>query len=76
MKSAVTMKRLQIMIEEDIDAQLARRAAAEGRSKASLIREFVRERVEPLPAPAADPVFRMVGVDDVEPMPVDDVVYR
>ncbi|HEX2028999.1 MAG TPA: CopG family transcriptional regulator [Nitriliruptorales bacterium] len=70
------MKRLQIMIDEDLDAALERQAAAEGVSKAALIRRFVRERVSTLPPRSADPLFRMVGVDDAEPAAVDDVVYR
>ena len=70
------MKRLQIMIEEELDAALERRAAQQRCSKAALIRQLVRERLRPLPPPSADPLFRMVGVDDVEPAPVDDVVYR
>lgn len=71
------MKRLQIMIDEDLDAALERMAAEEGTSKAALIRLFVRERVETLPPRSADPLFRMVAADpDVEPARVDAVVYR
>jgi hypothetical protein len=70
------VKRLQIMIEEEVDAELER-AALEGRtSKAALIRRFVRERLKPLPLLSADPIGRMVGADDFEPAEVDDVVYR
>src|SRR2546427_11781399 len=43
------MKRLQIMIEEDLDAALERRALDERTSKAALIRRFVREAIELLP---------------------------
>jgi hypothetical protein len=70
------VKRLQIMIEEDIDAELERLAAEHGTSKAALIRRFVRERIRPLPPLSADPLFRMAGADDFDPAPVDDVVYR
>jgi hypothetical protein len=70
------MKRLQIMIDEDLDDELDRMALREGTSKAALIRRFVRERIRPLPALSADPIGRMTGVDDFEPQPVDDVVYR
>lgn len=70
------MKRLQIMIEEDLDAELERLAIDQGRSKAALIRQFVRERIRPLPPLSADPIFRMVGVDNFDPAPIDDVVYR
>lgn len=70
------MKRLQIMIDEDLDAALEALAAKEKTSKAALIRKFVRERVRPLPPLSADPIWRMVGADDYEPAPIDDVVYE
>lgn len=69
------MKRLQIMIDEDLDAELERLAVERGTSKAALIRRFVREQVRPLPPLSADPIFRMAGVDDFTPAPVDSVVY-
>jgi Ribbon-helix-helix protein, copG family len=70
------MKRLQIMIDEDLDWELERLAAAESTSKAALIRQFVRERINPLPPIEQDPIWEIVGVDDYDPEPVDDVVYR
>lgn len=70
------MKRLQIMIDEDLDDALERLAREQRVSKAALIREFVRERVRPLPPLTADPLFRMAGDDEFEPEPVDVVVYR
>lgn len=70
------MKRLQIMIDEDLDAELEREAAVARTSKAALIRAYVRERLRPLPPLLADPLRRMAGSDDFEPAPVDDVVYR
>jgi hypothetical protein len=70
-----SMKRLQIMIDEDLDLELERLARESGQSKAALIRQFVRERVHPLPPLSADPLGQMIGADDFEPAPVDDVVY-
>ncbi len=70
------MKRLQVMIEEELDSALEREAQAEGTSKAALIRGFVRDRLKALPPPESDPIWQMVGVDDYEAEPVDDVVYR
>ena len=64
------------MIDEDLDAALDRMALKEGTSKAALIRRFVRERVKPLPPLEEDPLWQMVGADDVEPADIDDVVYR
>lgn len=69
------VKRLQIMIEEELDDELERLAAEESVSKAALIRRYVRERIRPLPPLSADPLAAMVGADDFEPEPVDDVVY-
>lgn len=69
------MKRLQIMIEEDLDGELERLAARESTSKAALIRRFVRERIQPLPPLSADPLAAMIGADDFEPAPIDEVVY-
>jgi hypothetical protein len=69
------MKRLQIMIDEDLDAELGRLAAAQRTSKAALIRALVRAQLAP-PGPLADdPVRRMAGTDSFEPAPIDDVVY-
>ena len=69
------MKRLQIMIDEDLDQILERMALDEGTSKAALIRRFVRERVAPLPRIEEDPLWELVGDISVEPASVDDVVY-
>jgi hypothetical protein len=70
------MKRLQIMIDEDLDDALGKLAAEEGQSKAALIRRFVRERLQPLPPLSADPLSRLTGTVGSEPAPVDEVVYR
>ena len=76
--SAVTstaMKRLQIMIEEDLDAALERQAALEGVSKAAIIRRIVRAELPVTTPLAADPLRLMAGVDSFEPADIDDVVY-
>jgi hypothetical protein len=70
------MKRLQIMIEEDLDAALDRQAAHEGVSKAAIIRRVVRASLETTLPLAADPLSRMIGADDYQPGDIDDVVYR
>lgn len=71
-----SMKRLQMLIDADLDDALERQARAERTSKAALIRRYVRERLSAHPPLEADPVWRMVGVDDFAPDTVDDVVYR
>jgi hypothetical protein len=66
------VKRLQIMIEEELDDALARQAAEEGVSKAALIRRYVGERLRPLPAYDEDPLRQLIGfAGDAEP--VDDI---
>jgi hypothetical protein len=72
------VKRLQIMIEEELDAALARQAAEEGVSKAALIRRYVGERLRPLPLPEDDPLWEILGMVQGRPgdsASVDDVVY-
>jgi hypothetical protein len=65
------MKRLQIMIEQELDDALARQAAEEGVSKAALIRRYVGERLRPLPPLEEDPLWKLVGMIDADP--VDDI---
>jgi Ribbon-helix-helix protein, copG family len=70
------MKRLQIMIDEDLDAALDRKARADGTSKAAIIRTLVRAGLRPLPPRAEDSLFGMVGVDSYDaPESIDDTVY-
>jgi len=66
-----SVKRLQIMIEEELDAALGRQAAEEGTSKAALIRRYVAERLRPLPPLEEDPLWQIVGIAGGEP--VDDI---
>jgi hypothetical protein len=70
------MRHLQITIESELDDALNHLSAEEGVSKAALIRRFVRSALQPLPRLAADPLSSMAGVDDFDPTPADDVVYR
>ena len=72
------VKRLQIMIEEELDAALARQAAEEGVSKAALIRRYVGERLRPLPPLEEDPLWQMAGMIQGGPNDsqiIDDIVY-
>lgn len=73
------MKRLQIMIDEDLDDALERQAHLEKTSKAALIRRFVRERVDSLPAIEEDPLWELTGLVEGshgDSASIDDVVYR
>jgi hypothetical protein len=72
------MKRLQIMIDEDVDAELERQAAREATSKAALIRRYVALGLRPATSVEDDSLWDMVGLvegirDDSRS--VDDVVY-
>jgi hypothetical protein len=74
----MAVKRLQIMIDEDVDAALARQASEEGVSKAALIRRYVGERLRPLPPLAGDPLAGLIGLVKGNPddsISVDEVVY-
>ena len=73
-----SVKRLQIMIEEELDSELGRQAALEGVSKAALIRRYVGERLRSLPPIERDPIWDLVGMVQGGPndsMRVNEVVY-
>ena len=72
------VKRLQIMIDEDLDDALARQAREERTSKAALIRRYVRERIKTSPPFEEDALWGWVGGGEGHPgnsASVDDVVY-
>lgn len=69
------VKRLQINIEEEWDDALAIEAAKRNTSKAALIREFVRERLQGL-TPGPTKMDMLVGDILDEAGDIDDVVYR
>ena len=72
------VKRLQIMIEEELDAALALKAVEEGVSKAALIRRYVAERLRPLPPLEEDPLWQIKGMIEGGPDDsrlIDEVVY-
>jgi Ribbon-helix-helix protein, copG family len=70
------MKRLQIMIEEELDEALEHAARKERTSKAALIRRYVAEHVKPLPPLEEDPLWDLVGTVDAEPVEdIDEYLY-
>jgi Ribbon-helix-helix protein, copG family len=72
------MRRLQIMIDEDLDSALAIKAHEEGTSKAALIRRYVRKHIKPLPPIEEDPLWEIKGMVQGGPddsLSIDDVVY-
>jgi hypothetical protein len=69
------MRRLQIMIDEDLDDALALQARAERTSKAALIRRYVRERLGRSRS-GGDSLWTFAGTVDGEPADdIDEVVY-
>jgi hypothetical protein len=73
----MAMKRLQIMIEPELDAALGREARRTRTSKGALIRRYVQERLKPLPPITEDPLWEMVGAaGNVGPLgDIDEIVY-
>jgi hypothetical protein len=72
------MKRLQILIEEDLDEALAHQARTEKVSKGALVRRYVRAHLKPLPPIDEDPLWEWIGGEEGSPddsLSVDDVVY-
>ena len=60
---------------KDLDDALGLEAKKQRMSKAALIRRIVRQQLGGEPG-GDDALLEMVGVDDFEPAPIDDVVYR
>jgi hypothetical protein len=73
------VKRLQILIDADLDSALERASKRTGRSKGALVREAVRGHIKARPAPERDALWEMVGKDSFEPVSpkeIDDIVYN
>ncbi len=69
-----TVNRLQIMIDEDLNAELEHAAVEARMSNAALIRHLLRERLNPLPPLSADPIGQMARAVDFGRVATDDVV--
>jgi hypothetical protein len=73
------VKRLQIMIEEELDEALGLEAERQGVSKAALIRRYVGERLRPSRPRKDDPLWQLAGmIDSGDPnssASIDEVVY-
>jgi hypothetical protein len=73
------MRRIQIVIDAELDDALARQARAENVSKSALVRRYVGERLRPLPPIHEDPIWELFeSASDAEIDPsetIDDVVY-
>jgi len=69
-------KRLQIMIEEKLGGGTGRALRRGGRVEGGTHPRVRAQRLKPLPSLDKNPLCSMVGADEFEPAPVDDVVYR
>ena len=70
------MKRLQIMLDDDLYTELGRRSEVEGRSKAAIVRDALRQSIPPLPPLEEDPLWEMVGLSDAGPVEdIDTYLY-
>ncbi len=73
------MKRLQISLEPELDEALGKEAAREGISKAEVVRQCLRQRVETVDGAAEDPILQMFGSGvsgGLRPgETIDDVLY-
>jgi hypothetical protein len=72
----IGMRRIQIHIEEELDAAVRAEAARRGISKAALIRSSIAREVRGAAPPPADPWDAMIGWLDDDPVDdIDDVIY-
>ena len=70
-----TMRRIQLYIREELDDVLRMEAAKRKRSKASLIRECVAARYGALSRTDTDPLTKLIGTVDIDPVDVDEAAY-
>jgi hypothetical protein len=71
------MRRIQVVIDAELDDRLAREAAARGTSKSALVREGVQRVLEPVPFDNGLEAIGALSVlfEDVEPEDIDTVLY-
>ena len=67
------MRRLQISIDEDLDEALAVEAARRHMSRAAVIRELVRQQLQPQREP--DPFAPLIGDIDDAAGDIDEAIY-
>jgi hypothetical protein len=71
------LRRVQLMLDDDLDERIAFRAKVEGISRSEVVRRILRAEFPALPPLHEDPIWEIVGAagPDAEPANVDDVVY-
>ena len=67
------MRRIQLVMDPELDDRLEREAKAQGISKSALVRRYVREYLD---RPHDNGLWRMPTFDDVEPIEdIDTELY-
>ncbi|MEX2236678.1 MAG: ribbon-helix-helix protein, CopG family [Dehalococcoidia bacterium] len=70
------MRRVQILLDEQLDDLLEFEALRQGRSKSDLVRASLRREIAPLPPIEEDPLWEIVGMVDMEPVEdIDEFLY-
>ena len=73
------LKRVQLMLDEELDAALAREARLRRVSRSEVVRSILRERLlPPLPPLEEDPLWQFVGIGKGSPgdsASIDEVLY-
>ena len=69
------MRRLRILIDEELDAALAVEAFRLRTSKSALVRRFLVEGLRRTGPRGQDPFEKLIGSIEITPDPIDAVVY-
>ena len=70
------MRRIQLYVDDDVDAALSTEAARRGTTRSALVREAVRVCLADRLDPSADPLDDLIGSLDVAPdRDLDAVIY-
>ena len=73
------LKRVQLMLDVELDEAVAREARLQRISRSEVVRRILREKLmPPLPPLEEDPLWAFVGIADGEPgdsVSVDDFLY-
>ncbi len=70
------MRRIQVVITDELDDRLEHEALLRHVSKSALVRDCVRRGLAPKGPIEGDPLWRLVGVDDGDPIDdLDEVIY-
>ena len=69
------VKRLQILIEDDLYAVLERISKRTGRSKTALVNDLIRKEIRARPSLEEDPLFGLAGYVSFPPADIDATLY-